>query len=178
MTELVKQIKPNFLLVSFMILVAAFIRLIPHPPNFTPIAAIALFGGAYFNKKYLAFIIPILAMFLTDAIIGFHSLSWLVYLSFALIVMIGIFMLRKVSVKNVIFAALLSSVSFFIITNFGVWLGSKMYPQNLTGLIECYVAAIPFFSYNILGDLVYSGLLFGIYEWIKSVNPALASSKV
>lgn len=178
MLEFTKQIKPNFLLVTIMIFMAALIRLIPHPPNFTPIAAVALFGGAYFKKKSYAFLIPISAMFLTDAIIGFHSLSWLVYLSFALIVLIGILLLKKVSVKNVIFAALLSSVSFYLITNFGVWLGSPVYPQNFVGLIECYVAAIPFFSYNVLGDLVYSGLLFGIYELIKSSNPIFADNRI
>jgi len=177
MSEELKKITPNFLLVTSLIFIAAFIRLIPHPPNFTPIAAIALFGGAYFSRKVFAFIVPISAMFLTDAIIGFHSLGWLVYLSFALIVAFGIFLLRKVSVKNVIIAAILSSTSFFLITNFGVWFGSSFYPQNLSGLIECYIAAIPFFSNNILGDLVYSGLIFGIYEFIKSSNPIFAEAK-
>jgi hypothetical protein len=178
MTDYFKQIRPNFLIVTSMIFIASLIRLIPHPPNFTPIAAMALFGGAYFSKKQFAFIIPISAMIITDAVIGFHSLSWLVYLSFALIVLVGIIMLNKVTIKNVVIASLISSTSFFLITNFGVWLGSNFYQQNISGLIECYVAAIPFFSNNILGDLMYSGVLFGVYEWLKSVNPSLASSKV
>jgi hypothetical protein len=179
MTDNQKQlIRPSFWIISLMIFVAAFIRLIPHPPNFAPIAATALFAGAYFNKKIYAFIVPIVAMILTDAIIGFHPLAWLVYLSFALIVFIGIFMLKIISVKNLFFAATLSSVSFFLITNFGVWLGSNFYPQNFYGLIQCYIAAIPFFHNNLLGDLFYSTILFGLYEIIKIKIPALKESKV
>jgi hypothetical protein len=178
MNETLKRFTPNFWLLSALIIAAAFSRLIPHPPNFTPIAAIALFSGAYFNKKAFAFLVPFIAMFISDAIIGFHSLAWLVYMSFALIVVIGILFLKKVSVKNVVFAAIVSSVSFFIITNFGVWLGSTFYPQNFMGLIQCYIAAIPFFHNNILGDLVYTGLLFGIYEAIKATNPKLVGSEI
>lgn len=177
MTEIVKKIKPGFLTLTLMVFFASLLRLIPHPPNFTPIAAVALFGGAYFSKKQYAFLVPISAMFLTDAIIGFHSLSWLVYLCFALIVGIGILLLKQISFNRVLIAALLSSISFFIITNFGVWLGSKFYPQNINGLIQCYVAAIPFFSYNVLGDLLYSGLLFSVYELIKIYNPIPVVSK-
>jgi hypothetical protein len=178
MSEIIKKFNPGFVVPVLMVFAAAFVRLIPHPPNFAPIAAMALFGGAYFNKKSVAFAIPLAAMFLTDAIIGFHSGMWLVYLSFGLIVLIGMLMLNKVSVKNVIIASLTASLSFFIITNFGVWAFGTMYPKNIIGLFECYVAAIPFIQNTILGDLVYSGLLFGIYELIKASNPALAESKV
>jgi len=178
MSEIIKKFNPGFVVPVLMVFAAAFLRLIPHPPNFAPIAAMALFGGAYFNKKSVAFAIPLAAMFLTDAIIGFHSGMWLVYLSFGLIVLIGMLMLNKVSVKNVIIASLTASLSFFIITNFGVWAFGTMYPKNIIGLFECYVAAIPFMQNTILGDLVYSGLLFGIYELIKASNPALAESKV
>ena len=95
-----------------MVFVAAFVRLLPHPPNFAPIAAMALFGGAYFNKKSFAFAIPLIALFLTDLIIGIYSYAWIVYISFALIVVLGIVMLKKVSVKNVVLASLqLQSVS-------------------------------------------------------------------
>ena len=93
MTDQMKKINPNFWVVTLMVFIAAFVRLLPHPPNFAPIAAMALFGGAYFNKKSLAFVIPLVAMFLTDAIIGFYSYAWIVYLSFALIVVLGIVML-------------------------------------------------------------------------------------
>ncbi len=111
MVNEMKKIAPNFWVITLMVFIAAFVRLLPHPPNFAPIAAMALFGGAYFNKRSLAFIVPLTAMFLTDAIIGFYSYGWIVYISFALIVLIGIVMLRKVTIKNVILASLTASVS-------------------------------------------------------------------
>jgi hypothetical protein len=173
-----KILSPSFLTLTLMVFVAAFVRLLPHPPNFAPIAAMALFGGAYFNKKSFAFAVPLAAMFLTDAIIGFHSGMWIVYLSFALIVVIGMLMLKKVKVKNVILASLSASFSFFIITNFGVWAFGTMYPKNITGLTECYIAAIPFIQNTIAGDLFFSGVMFGIFEFAKSRIPVLSQAKV
>lgn len=176
MSETLKKFNPGFIIPILMVFAAAFIRLIPHPPNFAPIAAMALFGGAYFNKKSLAFAVPLAAMFLTDSIIGFHSGMWFVYLSFAIIVLIGMLMLKKVSIKNVFLASVTASISFFIITNFGVWAFGTMYPKNLIGLLECYIAAIPFIHNTLIGDLLFSGLMFGLYEFVKikvlSPNPA------
>lgn len=177
MSEIVKKISPNFLVVTLMVFAAAFVRLIPHPPNFAPIAAMALFGGAYFNKKSFAFAVPLAAMFLTDAIIGFHSGMWIVYLSFALIVVIGMMMLKKVSVINVVLASVTASLSFFIITNFGVWAFGTMYPKNVAGLIECYIAAIPFIQNTLIGDLFFSGIMFGLYEIAKTKLPVLSQVK-
>lgn len=177
MTEQMKKISPGFWVVTLMIFAAAFVRLIPHPPNFSPIAAMALFGGAYFNKKSLAFIIPLTAMFLTDAIIGFYSYAWMVYLSFALIVLLGIVMLKKVSVKNLIIASLTASVSFFAITNFGVWALGTLYPKTPAGLMESYIAAIPFFQNALIGDLFFVGVMFGVYELVKHKVPALEKVK-
>jgi hypothetical protein len=173
----VEKITPRFLVLSLMVFGAAFVRLIPHPPNFAPIAAMALFGGAYFNKKLFAFIIPLAAMFLTDAIIGFYSYAWIVYLSFALIVVLGIVMLKKVSIKNLIFASLTASISFFAITNFGVWALGTLYPKTPAGLLESYIAAIPFFQNSLIGDLFFVGVMFGVYELVKSKVPALAKVK-
>ncbi|MCX8107146.1 MAG: hypothetical protein N3D80_14880 [Ignavibacterium album] len=173
-----EKITPRFWLLTFMVFAAAFIRLIPHPPNFAPIAAMALFGGAYFNRKSFAFAVPLAAMFLTDAIIGFHSEMWLVYLSFALIVLIGMLMLKKVNIKNVIIASLTASISFFIITNFGVWAFGTMYPKNIAGLIECYIAAIPFIQNTLIGDLFFSGIMFGMFEFVKAKLPLLSQAKV
>jgi hypothetical protein len=173
----VEKITPRFLVLSLMVFGAAFVRLIPHPPNFAPIAAMALFGGAYFNKKLFAFIIPLAAMFLTDAIIGFYSYAWIVYLSFALIVVLGIVMLKKVSIKNLIFASLTASISFFAITNFGVWALGTLYPKTPAGLLESYIAAIPFFQNSLIGDLFFVGVMFGVYEIVKSKVPALAKVK-
>lgn len=177
MTEQMKKITPGFWVVTLMVFAAAFVRLLPHPPNFAPIAAMALFGGAYFNKKSFAFAIPLLAMFVTDAIIGFYSYAWMVYISFALIVLLGIVMLKKVSVKNVVLASVTASVSFFVITNFGVWMLGTLYPKTPAGLMESYIAAIPFFQNSLIGDLFFSGVMFGVYELVKHKVPALQKVK-
>jgi len=149
----------------------------PHPPNFAPIAAMALFGGAYFNKKSFAFAIPLIALFLTDLIIGIYSYAWIVYLSFTLIVVLGIVMLKKVSVKNVVITSLTASVSFFAITNFGVWALGTLYPKTPAGLMASYIAAIPFFQNALIGDLFFVGVMFGVYELVKHKVPAFAKSK-
>lgn len=172
-----EKITPRFWVLTLMVFAAAFVRLLPHPPNFAPIAAMALFGGAYFNKKSFALAVPLVAMFLTDSIIGFHSGMWVVYLSFALIVAIGMLMLKKVSIKNVVLASVTASISFFIITNFGVWAFGTMYPKNIAGLIECYVAAIPFIQNTLVGDLFFGGVMFGIFEYAKTKLPVLAQVK-
>ena len=155
------------------IVAAAAFRLVPHLPNFTPIGAMALFGGAYFGKRWLAFVAPIAAMLLSDAIIGFHSGMLFVYASVALIVLLGQLALSRRTVLRVGAAALASSVLFFVITNFGTWLLSGMYPMTLSGLAACYVAAIPFFQNTVAGDLFYSALLFGGFALLERSVPAL-----
>ena len=172
-----KLISPRFFTLVGMILLAAVIRLLPHYPNFTPIGAMALFGGAYFSKKYLAFVIPFAAMFLTDLVLGFHATMWAVYLSFGLIVVIGMLMINKVKLSNVFLASVSASVLFFVITNFAMWMVGGIYSTDLKGLVECYAAAIPFFHYTLLGDLFYVGLMFGVFEIVKSKLPILAEIK-
>ncbi|NWF91081.1 MAG: hypothetical protein HXY50_16670 [Ignavibacteriaceae bacterium] len=162
----------KFWVVTIMILTAAFTRLIPHPPNFTAVGAIALFGGAYFSDKKFAFIIPLLAMFLSDLAIGFHSGMISVYLSFVIIVGIGIMLSQNIKVKNIFAASLISSIIFFVLTNFQMWLQGTLYPKNISGLIACYVAAIPFFGNSVLGDLFFVGILFGLYALIQKKLPA------
>ncbi len=172
-----KLITPRFFTLAGMILLAAIIRLLPHYPNFTPIGAMALFGGAYFSKKYLAFLIPFAAMFLTDLILGFHATMWAVYLSFGLMVIIGMLMINKVKISNVFLASITASVLFFVITNFAMWAVGGIYSPDLKGLIACYAAAVPFFHYTLLGDLFYVGLMFGVFEIAKSKIPLLAEVK-
>lgn len=167
-------INQRFFILIGIIAAAMFARLIPHPPNFTPIAAIALFGGAYFSNKKLAFIIPFAALFLSDLIIGFYSNMWAVYLSFAIIVFVGYGLREKKKVKYILLSSVSASVLFFIITNFAVWATGTMYPKSITGLAACYTAAIPFFHYTLLGDLFFVGLMFGIFEIAKVKYPALA----
>lgn len=172
------KLTPRFLVLTGMILFVAFTRLIPHPPNFTAVGAIALFGGAYFSKKSFAFAVPVIAMFLTDLIIGLHPGMYAVYISFILIVMIGIQLKDRIKLGNVLLASVCASVLFFVITNFAQWLSFPLYSKSIAGLVECYVAAIPFFGYTILGDLFFVGVMFGSYELAKAKFPQLAVSKI
>jgi hypothetical protein len=151
---------------SILILAAALSRLLPHPPNFTPIAAIALSSAVYFDKRF-AFIIPLAAMLISDLFLGFHTgMAW-VYGSFFAIGGIGLWLRSHKRPLPIAGAALASSVLFFVVTNFGVWLTGTLYPKTLEGLIACYVAAIPFFQNTVAGDLLYTGVLFGLFEVIE-----------
>jgi hypothetical protein len=171
------NLSPRFLVLAGLILAAAFTRLIPHPPNFTAIGAMALFGGAYFSRKRLAFAVPLIAMFLSDIIIGFHPGMYAVYLSFILIVMIGNSLSNKRKVGNIFLASVSASVLFFIITNFALWLTGTLYPKTAAGLAACFTAAIPFFHYTLLGDLFFVGILFGAFELAKVKFPQLSEIK-
>ena len=151
--------KKQLILISF-IVIAAIIRLFPHMPNVTPITAMALFSGAYFTNKKYAFIVPILAMLISDIFIGFSSISIFVYLAFILIGFIGV-QSKKVSITTV----LISSISFFVITNLGVWLIG--YPKTFAGLVECYTLAIPFFRNSLIGDLFFAAVMYFSYEFIS-----------
>jgi len=145
---------------------AVLARLVPHVPNFTPIAAMALFGGAYLNRRY-AILVPLAALLLSDLFIGFYSplVMVSVYGSFVLTGVVGLWLKKRRNPKNVIFAAIGASVLFFLVTNFAVWLGG-WYPKNLAGLLECYTMALPFFRNTILGNLFYTGVFFGGYELV------------
>ena len=155
------------------ILLAAALRLVPHPPNFTPIGAMALFGGAYFGRRALAFAAPLGALLISDAVIGFHSGMPFVYASVAIVVLLGIAVRGRMTPLRIGAAAVLSSVLFFTLTNFGVWLADGMYPQTLAGLAACYAAAIPFFQNTLAGDLVFTALLFGGFALIERRVPIL-----
>jgi hypothetical protein len=167
------MLKPRLLALIAMVLVAAASRLIPHPPNLASISAIALFGGAYFSDRRLAFLIPLTALLLSDLILGFYSHMEVVYLSFALIVCIGLWLQKKRSVFQIAGAALASSVLFFLLTNFGVWAFESLYPKTLEGLITCYVAAIPFFQNTLQGDLFFTAVLFGGFTLLERSFPKI-----
>ncbi|MDO8643637.1 MAG: hypothetical protein Q7S00_01540 [bacterium] len=153
--------KPRSLFLIGMILLAAATRLLPHAPNFTPIAAIALFGGAFFRDKRLAILVPFAALFLSDLILGFHTQVFSVYLSFFLILLLGFKLRENQKILPVARMTLMSSVLFFVITNFGVWLLDGLYPRTVAGLIDCYAMAIPFFHQTVMGDALYVVGLFG-----------------
>ncbi|GAA4718995.1 hypothetical protein H9L13_08110 [Sphingomonas lutea] len=156
------------------IVAAAALRLVPHPPNFTPIGAMALFSGAYLGRKgAIALAAPLGALLLSDLILGFYAGMATVYFSTALVVLIGWLALQRRSLFRVAGAALASSIVFFVLTNFGMWLSSGYYPMTLAGLQACYVAAIPFFQNSVAGDLFFSGVLFGGFALLERQVPAL-----
>ena len=147
-----KKFSNREIVILLFIIFAAIIRLIPHPPNFAPITAMALFGGLNFQNKKLAYAIPILAMIISDLFLGFYSISIFVYLSFIAITYIGT-TIKNINISNIF----LSSLLFFIITNLGVWILG--YPMTIEGLLTCFTLALPFFGYALAGDLFFS-LLF------------------
>lgn len=159
----------------FFIAAGVILRLVPHLPNFAPIAAMALFGGAYLNKKY-ALIVPLVALAVGDFFIGFYQpyLMTAVYGSFLLVGLIGLWLKNHKTIPNVIGASLIGSILFFLITNFAVWaiqplMPQPIYPATWQGLLECYTMGLPFFRNTILGDLFYVGAMFGLMEavlWI------------
>jgi hypothetical protein len=171
-----RLLNAKFLFISSVIIVAALTRLIPHPFNFTPIMAIGLFGAAYFEDKKFAFAVPLIALFLSDLLLGFYPEMIAVYGSLALAVVIGMIILRKVNVYRIVGASLLSSMIFFLVTNFAAWLNPMyaMYPMSFEGLMQSYTAGIPFFRNTIAGDLIYSAALFGSYALAGRFVPQLA----
>ena len=150
------------------ILFAVVLRLVPHPANVAPIAAMALFGGLYLNKNY-ALVVPFLAMVVSDIFLGFHDTMIFVYGSFLLIGYIGLLVRNKKSVQTIFLASLAGSILFFIVTNFGVWFMGNLYPKTFSGLMQSYMYALPFFRNTLLGDLLYVGLFCGAYEIITKV---------
>ncbi len=164
----------RFIFILTLIFAAAIMRLIPHWPNFTPVAALALFGGTYINRKYLAFLVPLAALFLGDIVLGLHEYMVPVYACFILTVLLGFAIKRKTTVLTVISASIASSLIFFLVTNFASWIQSPLiYDQTFSGLMTCYIAGIPFLNNGISGDLFYSGVLFGSFYFAVSRIPAL-----
>lgn len=151
--------KKQLIIITF-IVIAAVIRLFPHIPNVTPITAMALFSGVYFSNRNYAFMIPLMAMFLSDIFLGFSWITLFVYGSFILVSYIG-FASKKIKFTTI----LLSSITFFVITNFGVWLIG--YPKTLDGLLQCYTLAIPFFRNSLIGDFFYAGVMYYAFEFIS-----------
>lgn len=167
------MLKTRLLTLVGLIVLAAASRLLPHPPNFTPIAAMALFGGAHFSDKRLAFVVPLAALSVSDLVLGMHRLLPVVYGSFALFVWLGFWLRPRRRPLPIAAGTLASSVLFFLITNFGVWALGSLYPRTIEGLIACYLAAIPFFQNTLLGDGAYTAVLFGSFALGERLYPAL-----
>jgi len=159
-----------------MVLAAAAARFVPHPPNLTPVTAMAIFGGAYFSDKRLAFAVPLLAMFLSDLVLGFHSTLPVVYGCLAFSVCLGIWIRRRKTFLSIMGAAFAGSAIFFILTNFAVWALQSLYPKTAAGLMACYLAAMPFFRNTLLSDLGYTLAMFGGFWLAERTFPLLKES--
>ncbi len=170
--------KARLLTLVTAIFLAAALRLVPHPPNFSPIAAMALFSGAYLPRRPMAFVAPFAALLLSDAVLGFYAGMNFVYFSFALTVLIGWAIASRKTALTIGAAAVASSVLFFILTNFGMWLFSGFYPLTGAGLVACYVAAVPFFQNTLAGDLFFTALLFGGFALFERMVPAIRQRRL
>jgi hypothetical protein len=186
-----QKINIRFSVLTALVILCAFSRIIPHMPNFSPLGAIGLFGAAHFSKKWQAFLIPIAATWLSDLFINnviygqyYPNFTWFYegfywqYGSYLLITLAGLAILNKISYIKVLTGALASTAIFFLISNFGCWIGSTAYPQNFGGLIACYAAGISFLKGTLLGDLFYSGVLFGTFALAQYKFPVLRLANV
>ncbi|GAB3731346.1 hypothetical protein GCM10028862_11290 [Luteimonas pelagia] len=172
-----------------MIVLAALTRVLPHPPNFSPVEAMALFGGAYFAARHWAVLVPLAGMLVSDLALAllhgglymeyFLGVGfWLVYGCIALTAVMGFGLRGRVGGGRVLAYSLAASVLFFLVTNLGVWAGGTMYPKSPAGLGMAYVAGIPFFQWTVLGTLAYAALLFGGFSLLRRRLPALRPQTV
>jgi hypothetical protein len=172
----------RFAVITAIVLTLALSRLLPHPFNFSPIAALALFGGARYANRWAAYLIPLAVLWFSDLFLNYAFFGSFVplyqgavftYAAFAIIVLLGSITLKKLSVKNMLFTSLSASVLFFVVSNFGVWVSGTLYPLNSQGLVACCTAAIPFFRNTLAGDLVYSFAVFYGFAYAQSRLPQL-----
>jgi hypothetical protein len=156
-----------------MIVLAAALRIVPHPWNLTPIGAIALFSGAMFRKWWIALVVPMTCLLAGDLFVGFYKLMLIVYASFAISVAIGRWLPENRSVARIGGAVFLGALQFFVATNFAMWAIGGYYPKTAAGLASCFVAGIPYFWNTLAGDALYAGVLFGGFAFAEKMVPAL-----
>lgn len=181
----------GILVIVFLIALAGFSRIIPHIPNFTAIGAMAIFGSAHFSKKYLAILVPVLSIWFSDLFINnfiyetsthfvwFQSFQFYTILPMVLISFLGFYLFKKYTVSRITIAAILASVIFFLVSNFGTWLSSfSLFPKTLGGLYATYVVGLPFALNTLAGNLFYSLILFGIYHVLTYQFPHLKLIRV
>jgi hypothetical protein len=191
----IQKINPRFAVLALFMIVVATMR-IPNAAqltpwaNFTPIGAMGLFGGTYFTSKWKTFAFPLLTLFISDLIINvvvfdgkygvMYSGWYIIYGIFAVIALLGKYMIKKVTVKNVLLASLTAAISHWLIADFTVWIGGGTDLRTMTpltkdwaGLIQCYIQGFPFMKNFLAGTVVYSGVMFGAFEWMRAKNPSL-----
>ena len=159
--------KNNIYLALSLVALLALSRLIPHPPNFTPILGMAVFSGAIINKRFFAYLVPLLAMLLSDLYLGFHASMPIIYFSLAICVLIGTFIEARVTTLNSLLSISLGVLAFFLITNFMVWYGSGMYEFSISGLMTCYFMGLPFVQNTFISSILYGMGAFLIYDIIN-----------
>ena len=173
MKKLPITLKKEFFPIS-LILILALARLMPHPPNFTPIIAVAIMSGYFFKNINLSFLTLIVAMLVSDLFIGFYENVIFVYASLLLITFVFYKISNKINFKNLFIYSFAGSLIFFIVSNFGVWaLGSPgvydiVYEKNLNGLVECYILAIPFFWNTFLSTVIFAYPVIFIYKTLTA----------
>lgn len=173
------------MVVYLYVLGAVLFRLIPHPWNWTPIAAMFLFSGAVFRSKKQSLLIPLAALLVSDYAVDlllYHgAYSWFspfTWTGFLLIGVLGWTLRGKFNWFKVAGASVAGSTLFFLFTNFGVWLSWTMYPRSTAGLTACYAAGVPFYFNDLVGDLVWNAIMFGSYYWLTHRKPTTAEARV
>jgi hypothetical protein len=176
---------PRVFALFLLILAAALTRLLPHPANFAPITAMAVFGAIRFADRRTAVLAPLVALLLSDLLRevlyrqglvadwGLYRGMWVVYGTTALVALLGRLAHGTRSVGSIAATTLVGSCLFFGVTNFAVWAGGSLYPRTVEGLMSCYTAAIPFFKNSLLGDACYATILFGGWALVEVCVPAL-----
>jgi len=168
----------RYLFTLLLVIIGVVFRVAPHPWNFAPVGAIALFAGATFDDRRSAFFVPLVTMFIGDLFIGLHSLMPVIYATYALIAVLGMLLReRRHSVAAIGGAAFASATIFFVITNFAVWFMGTTYPKTFDGLVACYIAAIPFFDRTLASDLLFSAIFFGAFALAERRIPAFAKNR-
>jgi hypothetical protein len=159
--------RKNISIALFIIALLALSRVIPHPPNFTPVLGMAVFSGAIISKRLIAYLIPLIAMLISDLYLGFHASMPIIYFSLAVCVLIGTFIEARVSILNSFLSISLGVLVFFLITNFMVWYGSGMYESSISGLMTCYFMGLPFVQNTFISSLLYGMGAFLIYDIVN-----------
>ena len=160
-------IERRFCAIVLVVFFISFARIIPHPPNFTPVLAVGLFAGAFLQSRHSAILLVFASMFFSDLFLGFHSTFFFTYFSLFLCVMIGGFLKNNTKLLPVFGATIASSFLFYLITNFGVWMVYSIYPNTFSGLLQSYIAGIPFFGNSLAGNFFYVGIVFGGFSLIE-----------
>lgn len=160
--------KLNVIIAIIFVLIGVVLRLVPHAPNFTPIIAIALFGGVYFSRK-VALILPISIMMISDIFIGSYEakLMIFVYGSFLICVLLGFWLKKHKKWHTILASSVLGGLMFFLLTNFAVWAFTPWYSKTFSGIIQCYIMALPFFRNTLLSSLFYTAVFFTAYELVE-----------